>query len=391
MYLTKEEERMLNGEFGFATQKAMEILVALGKIYDAERLIRVSSVQVAGVSYKTIGEAGLEFIEDMAKDGRVRVKATLNPAGIDLKDWRKFGFPEDFAEKQLRIIKAYERMGIEITCTCTPYLIGNLPKEGEHVAWSESSAVTYANSILGARTNREGGPSALAAALTGRTPLYGLHLDEERIPDVLVEVKTFLRDASDFGALGYLIGEFARNKIAFIKGIKKASVEELKSLSASTVTYGSKPLFYIEKITPGWDKFELPKEKTEVTEEDLREAREKISDYFEEPDFVCIGCPHTSIEEIKKIANFLKNKEVRTELWIATSRKVKETSDKLSYTEMIENAGGKIICDTCMVVAPLENRFKALLTNSAKACYYCRSKMKVKLASLKECLEAATR
>ena len=168
MYLTQEEEKILEGEQGNAAQKSMQILVALGEIYGAERLIPVSSVQVAGVSYHNLGEAGLEYLNELAKDGRVKVLTMLNPAGMDLENWSKLGIPEDFAEKQKRVIDAFSKMGIITSCTCTPYLIGNLPRYGEHVAWSESSAVTFANSVIGARTNKEGGPSALASAIIGK-------------------------------------------------------------------------------------------------------------------------------------------------------------------------------------------------------------------------------
>ena len=145
-------------------------------------------------------------------------------------------------------------MGILISCTCTPYLIGNLPLYGEHIAWSESSAVTFANSVIGAKTNKEGGPSALAAAFVGKTPCYGLHLDENRVPDVHVEVKADLKKLSDWGALGYAIGKKAENKIPYITGIKEATLDELKSFCASVVTYGAKPLFYIKGITPASEK-----------------------------------------------------------------------------------------------------------------------------------------
>jgi len=148
----------------------MEILSALGDIFGAEKLIDVKSVQIAGVSYHNLQEAGLEFLEEMAKDGKVRVFTTLNPAGMDLQDWKKLGISPDFAEKQLKVIEAFAKMGVKTTCTCTPYLIGNRPNLGDHVSWSESSAVAFANSVLGAYTNREGGPSALASALTGKTP-----------------------------------------------------------------------------------------------------------------------------------------------------------------------------------------------------------------------------
>jgi predicted aconitase len=163
MRLTPEQNEMLDGSQGRATRKAMQILVALGEIYGAERMIPVSSVQIAGVSYDNLGEAGLQFLSEMADGGgKVRVQTTLNPAGMDIENWHSLGIQPDFAEQQGRVLEAYSRMGVTTTCTCTPYLTGNLPLFGEHIAWSESSAVCYANSVLGARSNREGGPSALA-------------------------------------------------------------------------------------------------------------------------------------------------------------------------------------------------------------------------------------
>ncbi len=239
MQLTKQEQAMLDGEEGYAVRKSMEILVALGEIFGAKDLIKVGSVQVAGVSYHNLGDAGLEFLNELAVDGRVKVLTTLNPAGMDLENWQQLGISPEFAEKQNLVIDAFRRMDILISCTCTPYLIGNLPLYGEHLAWSESSAVTFANSVLGARTNREGGPSALAAAFVGKTPNYGLHLDENRVPDVLVEVNAELTKLSDWGALGYTIGKKAENKIPYITGIKAAELDELKSFCASVVTYGA--------------------------------------------------------------------------------------------------------------------------------------------------------
>ncbi|UCC28651.1 MAG: aconitase X catalytic domain-containing protein [Candidatus Bathyarchaeota archaeon] len=392
MHLTKEEEQMLDGEQGYAIQKSMEILVALGRIYRAEKLIRVGSVQVAGVSYHNLGDAGLEFLNKLAKDGKVKVLTTLNPAGMDLEDWRKLGISEEFAEKQNLVIEAFRKMGIIISCTCTPYLIGNLPTYGEHIAWSESSAVTFANSIIGARTNREGGPSALAAAFVGKTPYYGLHLEENRVPDTHVDVKAKLKTLSDYGALGYSIGKKVQNKIPYITGIEDADLDKLKTFCASVVTYGAKPLFYMKGITPGSEKQRLPKESIIIQDTDIKEAYESINDDVEAIDFVCLGCPHTSIREIAEIANLLSNRKVspNTELWIATSRSMKQLADKRSYTELIEKAGGKFACDTCMAVAPLKGRFRSVATTSAKGCYYSRhNDMKTKLGSLKECLEAA--
>ncbi len=394
MYLTKEEERMLDGEEGYAVKKSMGILVALGEIYDAEKLIIVGSVQVAGVSYHNLGDAGLEFLNELARDGKVKVLTTLNPAGMDLKDWKKLGISKEFAEKQNLVIDAFRKMGIIISCTCTPYLIGSLPTYGEHIAWSESSAVTFANSVIGAKTNREGGPSALAAAFVGKTPSYGLHLEENRVPDVHVGVRVNLKKTSDWGALGYCIGKKVENKIPYITGVKHADLDELKSFCASVVTYGSKPLFYMKGITPGSEKHQLPKEKVIIEDRDIKDAYESIDDDVDTIDFVCIGCPHCSIKEIAEVAKLLKNKRVssNTEFWVATSRLMKQLADKRGYTEIIENAGGKFACDTCMAVAPLKGRFKSVATTSAKACYYSRhNDMKTRLGSLEECIEAAVR
>jgi len=391
MYLTKNEERMLDGEEGYAVKKSMAILVALGNIYGAEKLVKIGSVQVAGVSYHNLGDAGLEFLNELAKDGKVKVLTTLNPAGMDLENWRKLGIDEEFARKQNLVIDAFRKMGIIISCTCTPYLIGNLPIYGEHIAWSESSAVTFANSVIGAKTNREGGPSALAAAFVGKTSCYGLHLDENRSPDTHVEVTAKLTTFSDWGALGYCIGKQAQNKIPYITGINDVSLDELKSFCASVVTFGSKPLFHMKGITPESEKHQPPKEKIVIGDSDIREAYEAINDDTEDIDFVCIGCPHASIKEIAEIANLLKNRKIspNTEFWVATSRPMKQLADKRGYTRIIEEAGGKFACDTCMAVAPLKGRFRTVATTSAKGCYYSRhNNMLTKMGSLEECINA---
>ena len=392
MQLTKEEKAMLDGKEGYAVRKSMEILVALGDIYGAKNLIKVGSVQVAGVSYHNLGDAGLEFLKELASDGKVRVLTTLNPAGMDLENWRQLGISPEFAEKQNLVIEAFKKMGILISCTCTPYLIGNLPLYGEHIAWSESSAVTFANSVLGARTNREGGPSALAAAFVGKTPDYGLHLDENRLPDVHVQVNTELTKLSDWGALGYAVGKKAENKIPYITGIKEAELDELKSFCASVVTYGAKPLFYIKSITPGADLQAQPKETVVIDQSDIKNAYDNINDDVSDIDLVCVGCPHCSIKEISEIATLLEGKQVAsgTEFWVATSRTAKQLSDKRGYTQIIEAAGAKFACDTCMAVAPLKGRFKSLATTSAKGCFYSRqNNMKTKMGSIQECIQAA--
>jgi len=390
LQINSEEKDMLNGKFGKAIKKSMEIITTLGEIYGAKRLVKVSSVQVAGVSYENLGEAGLEFLDEMAADGRVRVLTTLNPAGMDLENWKYLGIDSEFAKNQIRVIEAFEKMGIISTCTCTPYFIGNIPRFGEHIAWSESSAVCYANSILGARTNREGGPSALAAALTGKTAEYGLHLDKHRIPELTVVVETKISKTYEFGALGKSIGDEVGGKIVYIKGIDDASIEELKSFCASIATYGGTPMFYMEGISPESKIIKIPKEKIKITKENIEKSINELNDESE-VDFISIGCPHCSIKEIAKIADLLKGKKVNKELWITVARPIKEIADRMGYSKIIKSSGAKLACDTCCVVAPIKGRFKTLCTDSAKGCYYARGKNKfnTRLNSIEKCIEEA--
>jgi predicted aconitase len=384
MNLTLEEQSMLAGTHGKAAQTAMQILTALGRIYGAERLIPVRSVQISGVSYDNLGEAGLEWLTEMADgNGRVRVQTTLNPAGMDLENWRALGIPEDFAEKQLRVIDAFTRMGVIPTCTCTPYLAGNLPALGDSIAWAESSAVCYANSVIGARTNREGGPSALAAALTGLTPEYGLHHENNRAPGVTVDVETDLSDTSDFGALGKVIGgrlEASGQKfIPFIHGVNSATPEQLKSLCASIATFGGLAMFHMQGITPEAGNYPPPREVMTVTREDLTAAKQSLTDASaEETDFVSLGCPHLTLREVARIADLLNGRQVVKEFWITTSRPVKHEADRLGYSAILQRSGAKFAVDTCCVVAPIRGRFHTIATDSAKACYYAASKNKFK-------------
>lgn len=399
MRLTPEEEIHLAGGSGRAAQKAMQILAALGKIYHADNLIPVASVQISGVSYDNLGDAGLEFLNELAENGgRVRVLTTLNPAGMDIENWQALGIPPDFAASQMRVIEAFQRMGVITTCTCTPYLSGNLPHFGEHIAWAESSAVCFANSVLGARTNREGGPSALAAAITGRTPAYGCHLDENRKPSLGFKVDCRLQDTRDFGALGVAIGkalESARRKpVPYITGVADASLEQLKSFCASLATYGGAALFHMEGITPEAAQFRSPADTITITAADLeREIGNLNSAAADEVDFVSLGCPHLSIQEIGRLAGLLEGKKVTKEMWVATSRPVKHIADQMGFTRVIEESGARFSVDTCCVVAPIQGRFRAMTTDSAKACYYAaaKNKFKTRLVSFDDAVAEALR
>jgi hypothetical protein len=270
--------------------------------------------------------------------------------------------------------------------------VGNLPQFGEHIAWAESSAVCYANSVLGARTNREGGPSALAAALTGLTPAYGYHLDENRLPSLCVKVETALAGSQEFGALGVVIGRAIEKTgikpVPFIQGIPSASLEELKSLCASLATYGGAALFHVQGITPEAAQLLPPRQELIVTGESIAAAIESLSDLGPdssvanlpasaadaELDFYTLGCPHCSIQEIRRVAELLRGKHVRGTFWITTARPTKELADRLGYSRLIEDAGARIAADTCCVVAPIARRFRSVTTDSAKACFYASSK-----------------
>ena len=372
MYLTNAEEQILSGENGEVMERMFRLLVRLGEIYGADRMIPASSALVAGVSYKSIGDPGVEFLEDYAAKGAtVKIVTFLNPAGMDIEDWQKLNIPPSFAEKQLRIMDAFRKMGIVVSATCTPYLAGNLPRFREHIAWSESSAIAFSNSVIGARTNREGGPSALAAALCGVTPNYGLHLDENRKPQILVEVDAKLEDSADFGALGYFVGRQVKNRIPYFKGIKDADTDQLKALGAAMAASGAVALYHVEDLTPEAHLMETKGlERLSVSDKDVNETFSKLST-GKEPDIVILGCPHSSLKEIRMVSRKLEGKKLTKPLWICTSRMVKETANRMGFTRTIETAGGKVVADTCMVVSPIEDMgYKTTAVNSGKAANY---------------------
>ncbi len=386
MHLTQEEESILEGDSGPTLKKAMEILTTLGDIYGADSLIPVKSAQIAGVSYKTIGDAGLEWISDLK--GTVVVPSILNPAGMDLERWQEMGVDAKFASKQASIIEAYRRLGVRCECTCTPYYIDKeLAAFGDHLAWSESSAISYANSVIGARTNREGGPSALSAALIGKTANYGYHLDENRIPTIGFEVDCKLTGA-DYGALGCLAGAEAGSGVPMFRLRSKPSDTELKALGAAMAASGAVALYHVEGVTPESGHQEFPDE-TIIIE------RRQIDDVFDEgcgkecgnePDLVALGCPHYSASELEEAARLLEDHTPAKEVWICTSRRVRDANPGL--VRRIEDSGAKVFVDTCMVVSPATDRFGCVLTDSGKAFKYVPNLCGVgaRIAHINECL-----
>ncbi|MBM4237671.1 MAG: DUF521 domain-containing protein [Euryarchaeota archaeon] len=367
MFLTREEEAILRGEAGPGAKRCMELLVAIGTVYDAERLVPISSAHLSGVSYKTIGDGGLSFLLEIAEDARVRVGTTLNPAGMDRRRWREMGVPEAFAQKQLEIIDCYGRIGVETGCTCTPYLAGNLPTRGDTVAWAESSALSFVNSVVGARTNREGGPGALAAAIVGKTPCYGLHLDENRRPTVVIEADVG-DSLLDHSLLGHVIGKRVSNAVPYIRGVKP-SPDDLKILAAAMAASGSVAMFHVEGVTPGAGELEVKGlEKVQVDRREIATAKESLST-GKDPDLIALGCPHLSEAEMKELASLLKGKRKKgdVEVWFCTSGYAKGRCPK--EVGVLEKFG-KVLCDTCMIVSPIETSFSCTATNSAKACTY---------------------
>jgi predicted aconitase len=369
MYLTPDEEDILAGEEGESCQKAMELVVALGKIYGAEDLIDITSAHLSGASYKTIGDGGLKYLEDMVRGGaKVSVPSTLNPVGMDRERWKEMHIPPAFAEKQLKIIELYKKMGVAATCSCTPYLDNNVPSLGDHVAWAESSALSFVNSYIGARTNREGGPGALAAAIIGRTANYGLHLDHNRTPTVVIDADI---DGSVFSysMLGQAVGMAIGGGIPYFRGISPA-VDDAKTMSAAMAASGSVALYHVEGVTPEAGNFDISGlERISIGKKELKDAYDKLNT-AEDVQLIALGCPHLSRKEIKDIAAFLKGKKKKNkdvEIWFCTSSKMRE--ECVEEVKIMEEFG-PVLADTCMVVAPIEGTFKRTGTNSAKAGNY---------------------
>ncbi len=403
---------MLDGAQGPGVQRAMEIVATLGRIYGAPDLVPVTHVQIAGVSYKNLGDAGVQFLREWAAEGaQVRVPTTLNPAGMELDRWEAMGIAPSFAEPQLSAIDAFTTMGVTPTMSCTPYLFpGYTPRRGDHLAWAESSAVIFANSIIGARSNREGGPSALAAAIVGRTPRYGYHLDEQRGADMVVEVRCPVRDVADFGALSYVVGKQVGNAALWFADLADhlpplpeditlggAAGDRLKTLGAGLAAYGAVALFHIAGYTP---------EARDLGERLIKpDARRLAIDSLDpgytvmdadpdlrQIDLVTIGCPHASLSEIEQIAGMLQGQRVATQLWVTTARITRDRAREAGWVQAIEAAGGQVVADTCAVVAPVRSiGITTMATNAGKmACYApAHSKVKMRYGSLDQCVAAA--
>ncbi len=365
MHLTRTHERLL-ADGNPAERKAMRILVTLGELAGAENLVPISSAHVSGASYKMIGDAGLQFLEEFARHARVRVPTSMNPLGTDLSQWKDLGIPPEFARRQRRIARAYGRMGVQPTYSCTPYLLGTRPRRGAHLAWAESNAVCFANSVCGARTNREGGPSALAAAIVGATPNSGLHLAAGRRPTLEIDVRAKVRGFG-FSLLGLLVGKEAGDGVPYVRGLR-ATEDDLKWLGAAAASSGGVGLFHVDGLTPEASRVRtrgLPR--IRVTPNDLREVQREYTT-GSRADLLAFGSPQLSADELAEVARLVEQRPPRIPVWVFTNRAARTARPEAVAS--LERNGGRVLADTCLEVTLLEHRFGTVATPSGKGAYY---------------------
>jgi predicted aconitase len=386
MKLTEREQAMLDGAEGWPVQKGMEILCQMGELYGAEKMLPVRNVHMVNASVYLAGNAAVKLAEKMLAEGaRFKTDTTLNPASVDLDRWKEYGFTENIYLQQKHLTELFRKMGaIPVHC-CSPYLVGQVPRFGEHCCWGESSAVIYANSVIGARTNRNGGPAGLAASLTGVAPAYGYHLTENRYGQILVEVEAKMDEISDYGILGFYVGELVSDGVPVFTGLPSdVSHDALKQLGSALATTGAVALFHVEGVTPEAPTLAAamgsgkPERIIKVTGHEMRETAEKLKANIKDGfSLVFVGCPHASIQEIEQIARLLEGKKIKDgmEFWVQTGQPIKALAERCGLASIIEDAGAWVICDTCPSHAFLpelreKKRYKAMATNSPKMAHY---------------------
>ena len=411
MQLTDEEKAALNGDWGEPLRIATHVLVELGKSYGAERLIPIASAHLVACSYQIAGEAGIDIYSRLAEAGaKVKVPTTLDPGSIDFLRWETFQTPAGYAQRQFKIAELLEAMGVIPTWTCTPYYALNVPRFGQHIGWSESSAVAFVNSVIGARTNRLAAYVDLCAALTGKVPYFGLHITENRRGQVLIDVAPEVGlgiQEDGFAALGYFIGAVVGDKIPVIRGISNASFDQLKFLSAAAASTGSVALYHVVGITPEAQTIEaafqiapgeFPADWQDVLpfgSKELEETKEKMCTFREgKVDVVGLGCPHASIAQIETYVRMLEGKKVHpgTELWVCMNDLVEGMARRMGYIDKLEEAGARIMAGTCLNDCPLEAwGFRHLVTDSPKFAYYTPTTVgsDCHFTSTEKCIQAA--
>ncbi len=396
---------MLAGDHGPAAQMAMRIILRMADFHNAEQLLNISQAHIDSSIY--MGEAGLEFAERLAGMGaKVSVPTTLNVSSVDEHHWREWAVPPDWAKNAYRQMVAYEQMGCRPTWTCTPYQLDTSPKFGQQIAWGESNAIVYANSVIGARTERYPDLLDICAAITGRVPAVGLHLAKNRAGQVLmplVDVPFELQqDDSLYPILGHLIGQVARDRIPVITGLQvKPSEDQFKALGAASASSGTVALFHAVGITPEAPSLEAafqghePQEIFPVTMDTLRTARQELTTASgKKLDMVIMGSPHFSLAEFKRLAPLVEGRQVHQEVkfLVTSSRAMAMLAQKAGFLASLKQFGGQITVDTCILASPmLPPEIKRLMTNSAKYAYYAPGLLNTEITfgSLEDCVQSA--
>jgi len=399
LILTREEESTLEGEHGEGRQKAMELLVAVGEAFDAAKMIPVTRAHAASSGQ----EGDLFFVEMLARGGaRCTIPTTTNPV-VDFEYFQNImNISEEHAEASVawQVKRYYKEIGAIMSQSCIPYLAENIPQYGEHVAFSESSATPYVNSVIGAFTNRESIQTALAAGVTGKTPEFGLHLQHERYGTVLVKVETELKDGYDYSILGQYVGKKVGNGIPVFEGItRRPRIDQYINLCAMMNVTGAIPMFYIPGFTIGAattkDAFgkDTPRDTITVSKEELKRTEQELQTTTGEISLVMLGCPHYNLDQIEQVARLLTGKKIRPdiEFWINTSATTRIMAERAGYVKALDEAGARLITDTCIDMFCFNNlRGKTGMTDSPKCAYYRRFG-NVRVGSVEECVEAAVK
>ena len=405
LQLTSDERAMLAGDAGEAAQLAMRVVSRLAPLYGASFLLPVTRAHIDGCIYQ--GPAGLEFAERLARaGGRVRVPTSLNVISLDRARWESLQIPRSYAESASRLAQAYLDMGATPTFTCAPYQTASAPCFGEQIAWAESNAVAYANSMIGARTNRYGDFLDISCALTGRVPAAGLHLDENRLATVLVRlhgVPSRLQERDDFyPVLGYLLGTLVDQEVLAVEGLTvRPTDDQGKALAAAAATSGSIALFHLIGITPEAQTLQeafggqSPARIVEVNLDDLRRTRRRLSTTDDDDlDLVAFGSPHSSLAECRELASLAAGRLAApgVRVFITTNRAVRDLLERGGELDQLTQFGATVTADTCIVVAPLIDRgVRSMMTNSAKYAHYAPGLIgtQVVYGSTEECLDSA--
>ena len=405
--LSQYERDMLDGRHGYPRQWAMQQLMQVALFFGAAEFVSVSQAHIM-CDTESLGEAGITHLEHLAsyeRDQRtVTIPAITDPRGIDLRAYQKLNQSEEFADREQRTIRALKRMGILMTDTCINYQSVVPPVFGEHVAFGDTGSTIYANSVFGARSNFEGGPAGLAAALTGRVPRYGYHLDEQRIPTHLFIVDFQPKTLSDWGALGAVIGNLSGSywSTPFIAGIDvQPSSDALKHLGAAIASYGSVPLYLLEGISPeAENKALLGKIGNDRTARiNFDSIKGLYADVCQDipVDVVVFAAPQLSLFEIQDIAAMLNGRRVHrdTQLFVATSPEIKHACDRFGITSCLEQSGAVLLSGVCfyqMYARELAqaNEWKTLVSNSAKLVNIIAGYgYEPMLVTTEQCIEAA--